>query len=50
MTDEHEIPILDDEGVKIEEKIAVATPGKMMWWKFRKHKLAVASGIFLIFI
>ena len=35
---------------KIDEKIAVATPGKLMWWKFRKHKLAVASGIFLIFI
>jgi peptide/nickel transport system permease protein len=39
-----------EEGLKIEEKIAVATPGQMMWWKFRKHKLAVASGIFLIFL
>lgn len=39
-----------DEGSKIEEKIAVATPGQLMWWKFRKHKLAVASSIFLIII
>jgi peptide/nickel transport system permease protein len=39
-----------DEGQKIEEKIAVATPGQLMWWKFRKHKLAVASAIFLIII
>jgi peptide/nickel transport system permease protein len=38
------------EGQKIEEKIAVATPGQLMWWKFRKHKMAVASSIFLIFI
>jgi peptide/nickel transport system permease protein len=39
-----------DEEVKIEEKIAVATPATLMWWKFRKHKMAVASGIFLIFL
>jgi peptide/nickel transport system permease protein len=39
-----------EEGLKIEEKIAVATPGQMMWWKFRKHKLAVASGVFLILL
>ena len=50
MTDPIEIPILDDEGVKIEERIAVATPGQMMWWKFRKHKMAVGSGVFLILI
>jgi len=49
MTDKTESSFLE-EGLKIEERIAVATPGQMMWWKFRKHKLAVASGIFLIFI
>ena len=49
MTDQTESSFLE-EGLKIEEKVAVATPGQMMWWKFRKHKLAVASGIFLIFI
>jgi len=49
MTDE-KISSFEDAGMKIEERIAVATPGQMMWWKFRKHKLAVASGIFLIIL
>ncbi len=31
-----------------EEKIAVATQWQLMWWRFRKHKLAVAGGIVLI--
>lgn len=48
MADPTEVTL--DEGQKIEEKIAVATPGQLMWWKFRKHKMAVASGIFLIII
>lgn len=48
MADQVEAPL--DEEQKIEEKIAVATPGQLMWWKFRKHKMAVASSIFLIFI
>jgi len=26
----------------------IISPRRLMWWKFRKHKLAVASGIFLI--
>lgn len=33
-----------------EDKVYVAPPLKMMWWKFRKHKLAVISGIFVILI
>jgi peptide/nickel transport system permease protein len=49
MTEQTESSFLE-EGLKIEEKIAVATPGQMMWWKFRKHKMAVASGIFLILL
>ena len=43
-----EVPL--DESQRIEEKIAVATPGQLMWWKFRKHKMAVASSIVLIII
>jgi len=39
-----------DEKARIDEKIAVATPATLMWWKFRKHKLAVISCIFLIFM
>jgi len=49
MTDQTENSFLE-EGIKIEEEIAVATPGKLMWWKFRKHKLALVSGVFLIFL
>jgi peptide/nickel transport system permease protein len=26
----------------------IISPRRLMWWKFRKHRLAVASGIFLI--
>lgn len=31
-----------------EEKIAVATQWQLMWWRFRKHQLAMAGGIILI--
>ena len=31
-----------------EEKVAVATQWQLMWWRFRKHKLAVAGTIVLI--
>ena len=31
-----------------EEKIAVATQWQLMWWRFRKHRLAMAGGILLI--
>lgn len=30
-----------------EQGVYVAPPWKLMWWKFRKHRLAVASVIFL---
>jgi peptide/nickel transport system permease protein len=33
---------------KEKEKIAVATPRQLMWWKFRKHRMAVVSGVVLI--
>ncbi len=46
MTDQLKVDL--EEEAKIEEKIAVASPLTMMWWKFRKHKMAVASCIFLI--
>lgn len=31
-----------------ESRIMVASQWRLMWWKFRKHRLAVAGGIFLI--
>jgi peptide/nickel transport system permease protein len=33
-----------------EEKVYVAPPLKLMWWRFRKHKMAVASGVVLILL
>lgn len=30
------------------DQIAVATPRQLMWWKFRKHRVAVASAILLV--
>jgi peptide/nickel transport system permease protein len=31
-----------------EEKIAVATQWQLMWWRFKKHKLACIGGVILI--
>jgi peptide/nickel transport system permease protein len=31
-------------------QVEVASQWKLMWWKFRKHKLAMFSGVFVIFI
>jgi peptide/nickel transport system permease protein len=30
------------------ERIEVATPRQLMWWRFRRHKLAVASAVVLL--
>jgi peptide/nickel transport system permease protein len=48
MTNQAEIPL--DEEKKVEERIAVATPLTMMWWKFRKHKMALISVVVLILL
>ena len=31
-----------------EEKIYVASQTQLMWWKFRKHKMAIVSGILVL--
>ncbi|MBM3479551.1 MAG: ABC transporter permease, partial [Alphaproteobacteria bacterium] len=31
-----------------EERVAAATQFQLTWWRFRKHKLAVASGVLVI--
>ena len=33
-----------------EERVYVAPPWLLMWWKFRKHKMAVISGVLIIFL
>ena len=35
-------------GVVAEDRIAVATQWQLIWWRFRKHKLAVGGTIVLI--
>jgi peptide/nickel transport system permease protein len=35
-------------GVLAEDRIAVATQWQLMWWRFRKHKLAVGGTIVLL--
>jgi peptide/nickel transport system permease protein len=36
--------MIDDE----QEQLTIATPRQLMWWKFRKHRVAVISGIVLV--
>ncbi len=33
---------------KEEEKLFVATQWQLMWWKFRRHKMAMVSAVFII--
>jgi peptide/nickel transport system permease protein len=33
-----------------EERISVAPNWKLVWWRFKKHRVALFSGVFLIFI
>jgi peptide/nickel transport system permease protein len=33
-----------------EEKVYVAPPLKLMWWRFRKHRMAVICGVILILL
>jgi peptide/nickel transport system permease protein len=49
MTNQVENQLLDEEKV-IEERVAVAPPLKLMWWKFRKHKMALISAVVLILL
>ena len=41
------LPVASEKGVA-EERFEVATPRQLIWWRFRRHRLAVASGIILI--
>ena len=41
---------VDEDDKKVEERVAVAPPLQLMWWKFRKHKLALISAVWVILI
>jgi peptide/nickel transport system permease protein len=45
-----EMPPPDESVIsQAEEHIAVATQWQLMWWRFRKHKLAMIGGLVLVF-
>jgi peptide/nickel transport system permease protein len=38
-----------EEEMKVEERVAVAPPLTLMWWKFRKHKMAlISTGVLIV--
>src|SRR5882724_6078121 len=39
-----------DAGVVAEDRVAVASSWRLMWWRFRRHHLAMASAGLLIFL
>src|SRR5512135_756821 len=45
MENQNVLPLEEEE---VEERVAVAPPLTLMWWKFRKHKMALISSVILI--
>ena len=46
-------PSTDDDSTalgKTEEKVFYATQWQLMWWKFRKHKIAMVSAVVIVFM
>ncbi len=41
--DPHSVEVMSDEQVRVNQ----ASQLRLMWWKFKRHKVALASGIFL---
>jgi peptide/nickel transport system permease protein len=44
--DAHSVEVMTDE----QNRVYKASQLRLMWWKFREHKLALVSGIFLLFL
>jgi peptide/nickel transport system permease protein len=40
---------VEETAASVEEKIAVATQWQLMWWRFRKHRLAMVGTVVLLF-
>ena len=38
------------ENTNTEDRVSVASQGQLIWWRFRKHKLAVVSAILLLLL
>ena len=43
-----EIPVEEEDLQKAGEQVYVAPPWKLMWWRFRKHKMAMICAVVLI--
>src|SRR4030042_6892003 len=43
-----EIQVEEEDLQKAGEKVYVAPPWKLMWWRFRKHKMALICSVILI--
>ncbi len=41
-------PIARTRASEVEERLSVATQWQLMWWRFRKHRLAVIGGVVVI--
>lgn len=41
---------VDAAGSAAEDRVAVASNWKLVWWRFRRHHLAMVSGVLLIFM
>ena len=45
-----ELPALEADTTEPESKVVVARQWQLIWWKFRKHRLAVLGGVITILI
>lgn len=45
---EGQLPASQSSGVRAETHVYTASQWRLMWWKFRKHKVAVYSSVFVI--
>jgi peptide/nickel transport system permease protein len=43
-----EIPVEEEDLQKAGEQVYVAPPWKLMWWRFRKHKMALICAVVLV--
>jgi peptide/nickel transport system permease protein len=48
VADDPSLPPEQEHGLAEQEKFFVATPRQLMWWRFRRHKLAMVSSAVLI--
>lgn len=45
---ESDRPTAQSEGAAAEDRVAVATQFQLMWWRFRRHRLAMIGGIVVL--